>query len=44
MDGAPELPGHEAVEEEVEGAVEEGHHVHDLAQGDVAVHEELRRK
>jgi hypothetical protein len=37
----PKLAGHQAVEDEVESAVEESHHIHDLPQGDVAVQQEL---
>ena len=37
----PELPGHEAVEDEVNHAVSEGQHVHHLPQGGVAGDEEL---
>ena len=40
----PELAGHQAVEDEVEGAVDEGHHVHQLSQRCVTVHEELSAK
>ena len=38
----PELAGHQAVEDEVEGAVDECRHVHQLSQRCVTVHEELR--
>ena len=37
----PELPGHDAVEDEVDHAVGEDQHVHQLSQGGVAVDEEL---
>ena len=37
----PELPGHGAVEDEVEHAVGECQHVHHLPQGCVAEHKEL---
>ena len=39
--GRPELSGHEAVEEEVGGAVDEGEHVHDVSQRVVALLVEL---
>ena len=37
----PELPGHEAVEEEVDRAVDQGHQVHHLPQGGVALLKEV---
>ena len=37
----PELLGHEAVEDEVDGGVDERHDVHEVAHRVVAVHEEL---
>ena len=37
----PELPGHDAVEDEVDHAVGEDQHVHQLPQGGVAVDKEL---
>ena len=40
-EGRPELGGHEAVEEEVGGAVDEGEHVHDVPQRVVALLVEL---
>ena len=36
--GGPELSGHQAVQDEVDGAVSEGQHVHDLPQWVVAGH------
>ena len=39
-----ELSRHGAVEDEVDHAVDECHHVHDLAQRSVAVEEELLTK
>ena len=41
VEGLPELGGHEAVEEEVGGAVDEGQHVHDVPQWVVALPVEL---
>ena len=41
LESNPELPGHGAVEDEVDHAVGEGHHVHHLPQGGVAGDEEL---
>lgn len=41
LEGLPELLGHEAVEDEVDGGVDERHGVHDVAQRAVAVLEEL---
>ena len=40
----PELAGHQAVEDEVESAVDKCRHVHQLSQRCVTVHEELRHK
>ena len=40
----PELCGHQAVQDEVDGAVGEGQHVHDLPQWVVAGDEELFTK
>ena len=40
-EGHPELGGHEAVEEEVGGAVDKGEHVHDVPQRVVALLVEL---
>ena len=40
-EGESELPGHGAVEDEVQHAVDQGHHVHALPQWSVAVTEEL---
>ena len=39
--GRPELGGHQAVEDEVDGAVGEDHHVHQLSQWVVARNKEL---
>ena len=40
-ESGPELSGHQAVQDEVDGAVSEGQHVHHLPQGVVAGDEEL---
>ena len=40
LERSPELPGHEAVDDEVDAAVEERHHVHQVAQRGVALEEE----
>ena len=40
----PELSGHQAIEEEIEGTVEQSHHIHQLTQRCVTVHEKLRWK
>ena len=37
-ESGPELSGHQAVQDEVDGAVSEGQHVHDLPQWVVAGH------
>ena len=43
-EGDPELPRHEAVEEEVDGAVDQGHQVHHLPQRGVALLKEVSSK
>ena len=40
----PELSGHQAIEEEIKGTVEQSHHIHQLTQRCVTVHEKLRWK
>ena len=40
--GQPKLAGHQAVEDEVESAVDKCRHVHQLSQRCVTVHEELK--
>ena len=40
LECSPELSGHEAVDDEVDAAVEEGHHVHQVAKRGVALEEE----
>ena len=41
VEGDPELPGHDAVEDEVDHAVDEGQHVHQLPERGVAGDEKL---
>ena len=43
-ESGPELSGHQAVQDEVDGAVSEGQHVHDLPQGVIAGDQELFTK
>ena len=43
-EGDPELPRHEAVEEEVDGAVDQGHQVHHLPKRGVALLKEVSSK
>ena len=43
-ESGPELSGHQAVQDEVDGAVSEGQHVHDLPQWVVAGDKELFTK
>ena len=43
-ESGPELCGHQAVQDEVDGAIGEGQHVHDLPQWVVAGDEELFTK
>ena len=40
LECSPELSGHEAVDDEVDAAVEERHHVHQVTQRGVALEEE----
>ena len=40
LECSPELSGHEAVDDEVDAAVEERHHVHQVAKRCVALKEE----
>ena len=40
LECSPELSGHEAVDDEVDAAVEERHHVHQVAKWGVALKEE----
>ena len=40
LECCPELSGHEAVDDEVDAAVEERHHVHQVAKRCVALEEE----
>ena len=40
LECSPELSGHEAVDDEVDAAVEECHHVHQVAKWGVALKEE----
>ena len=40
LECSPELSGHEAVDDEVDAAVEERHHVHQVAKRGVALEEE----
>ena len=43
-ESGPELSGHQAVQDEVDGAVSEGQHVHDLPQWVVTGHQERLTK
>ena len=40
LECSPELSGHEAVDDEVDAAVEERHHVHQVAKWGVALEDE----
>ena len=40
LERSPKLPGHGAVDDEVDAAVEKRHHVHQVAQRGVALEEE----
>ena len=42
--GCPELCGHQAIQDEVDGAISEGQHVHDLPQWVIAGNQKLFTK